>query len=244
MNIGKDIEAIIERARMAHEELHRSNPGWEEDMAAAEQAGLQAAQRKRLLDFARAAEIPELCVRLFLGAGPRRNQAIEAVQRTGLPRVVILSGASSTGKSVAAYWAAWNACRRATGGKPPAICADAADLVRLSMRERERFEAACTRQLLVLDDLGWEYRDDKGFALSVLGRLLDRREKACLPMIATTNLLPHPSCLDAETRTAQGRAPTLYERLGGNDIERERNWRRIGGDVDGALVMLWQRWDA
>jgi hypothetical protein len=70
--------------------------------------------------------------------------------------------------------------------------------------------------LLVIDDLGGEYVDDKGWFVRALNAVIDARYSACLKTILTTNL------------TAEQFKATYGERIA-DRIRESGRWRDIGG---------------
>lgn len=115
----------------------------------------------------------------------RPTAALDAVSRFLAPddpkTSLVLTGPVGSGKTVGAVWGAtWN------GGR----VVKALDLVRAGLYpadpgfwprlERER--------VLVIDDLGTEPLDGKGFGLAAIEDLIDRRYDGARKTIATTNL--------------------------------------------------------
>lgn len=94
------------------------------------------------------------------------------------PTIVILSGGLGTGKTCAA--ALWAIRREATF-----MTADA--FARLSPYSAA-WDAYANWPAIVLDDLGREYLDPRGFFQSSLDSLVDRRYSRALDLLITTNL--------------------------------------------------------
>jgi len=183
--------------------------------------------------------IPEIFVRLFRKGPPKPCRAISLVERPDLPRVLTLCGKSGSGKSTAAAWAMWLACKQGHYG----CWVDVAGLVRLVVGGEgdERLRAICERRLLVLDDLGWDWKGS-GYGLSVLGHILDKREKGVGSIICTTNLAGDLTDLQRGKLSGEAlhtaEALTVRYRVGDHEGERERNWRRLGGGEAGTMVTV------
>ena len=181
-----------------------------------------------LLDQAR---MPRL-YRELAAKGVVDTPACRAV-RAKRTRVILLSGPSGAGKTMAAMDAAFGRCQidSETGiEQASAVCATADELVRVGMDEW-LLRRLCTARLLVLDDIGRTYQrqDGQSYGMHTLGAILDAREQADLPIIATSNYT----------------GADLLHRLGSDAEERARNWRRIDGDRwRESHVLLRARWDA
>lgn len=142
----------------------------------------KAALRSRLA----AAGVPERALRYVFDAQPLETEALKALQDALSPikqlpalppTLVVLSGGVGCGKSCAAAWwlsqaeGAWvPASELAKHGSDPAI--------------PERLKAP----RVVLDDLGMEYLDGKGFAQATLDGVINHRHEQLLPTVITTNL--------------------------------------------------------
>jgi DNA replication protein DnaC len=142
----------------------------------------KAALRSRLA----AAGVPERALRHVFDAQPLETEALKALQvalspisqlPASPPTLVVLSGGVGCGKSCAAAWwlsqaeGAWvPASEFAKYGGDPAV--------------PERLKAP----RLVLDDLGMEYLDGKGFAQATLDGVINHRHERLLPTVITTNL--------------------------------------------------------
>lgn len=144
----------------------------------------------------------------------RDTDALAAVREWAASEemLLVLEGNVGTGKTVAASW--W----LSTGGS--GLFRKAYDLATLSSFDAERREALCTTPALVIDDLGTEPLDEKGWGLSGLLTLIDCRYDAALPTLLTTNL-------SIETMRAR------YGVDGGRLFDRLREsgaWVQIGGE--------------
>lgn len=96
--------------------------------------------------------------------------------------LIVLSGATGCGKTAAACW--WLMRNAATPGK----FVTSAKLSTLS-RWDETTKGYETVPLLVVDDLGVEYADDKGFFLSFIDHLVNERYSHRRPTVLTTNMV-------------------------------------------------------
>lgn len=159
-------QAVAEAERIAH---HRREVAWE-------RAGLP----RRLW--------PMFHASVFGGAeAPDDTPALDAVGRFLSPKdrtpILVLAGGVGTGKTVAAAWA----CAFHSGRMVKAL-----DLVRIglfaegqdktTLRELERADLA------VIDDVGAEPQDTKGYAYAAFFEAFERRYDAAAKTILTTNL--------------------------------------------------------
>ncbi len=177
-----------ERERKEKEEAeHRA---WREEWAA----------RARLSRW-RAAGIPERVQRLL--DAPQRTDAVAAVRRFVADpdrTLLLLAGGVGCGKTVAACV---GMDERDAAGEAAAAKADAwyspsgktsfrfvkaIDLTRAGTYDSDFWHELEVAGLLVIDDLGTEPRDEKGWASANLAALLDARYDACRKTIITTNL--------------------------------------------------------
>lgn len=129
--------------------------------------------------------VPELHLEAVYDSRPIDCDALGAVQDfLASPRTVLcLSGGVGLRKTGSACWAL---------SQRPGRYVKAARLAALATSplddERAAYSLLFRCQMLVLDDLGGEYADDKGFFVKMLTELLDARYEAKLKTIITTNL--------------------------------------------------------
>lgn len=154
----------------------------EAERVAAEQARM-AAEARSQRDAAIALGYP-LRLREELGLEPgvaglrlRDTDALRAVRGPGAA-VLILAGATGTGKSVAA--AAWGWPRRA-------LWRTAGELARMSWYEKGAVQQLVQADALVVDDMGVQVDDTKGVWRSRLGELVAARFADRRPTLITTN---------------------------------------------------------
>jgi len=103
--------------------------------------------------------------------------------------LLVMAGGTGCGKTVAACVAldrymtpdGWSMRRQGRFVK-------AIDLVRAGTFDGEYWDRLNCAPMLVVDDLGTEPLDEKGWALSNIAALIDRRYDACAKTILTTNL--------------------------------------------------------
>lgn len=142
-----------------------------------ESAALARESKRRMR--CRDARVPERVVRHL--ADPRPTAAWDHVRAfIDSPLTIqILSGGEGCSKTV-------SACRALAekGG----LYVKAAALMRARFDDEEWRTILRARPLLVIDDVGVEARDEKGWAMAALYELLDRRYDDCLQTILTTNL--------------------------------------------------------
>ena len=124
--------------------------------------------------------LPLRCLKL-IEAGLRDTTARAAVSAWDRDQrcFLVLAGAKGSGKTVAACEAIYAAYGR---------FAPVADLVRAGQYNTEALDELASAGLLVLDDLGTEYVDAKGFFLASLDWLVNARYSNEKATIITTNL--------------------------------------------------------
>lgn len=112
-------------------------------------------------------------------------------------RMLILSGPRGCGKTMAASWLAsrevvkvtrWPDGDREWTRDIDSRFVDVSRLSRVSRYSDEQMEPLERCELLVIDDLGMEYADEKGSFLATLDGLVNARYAADLRTIITTNL--------------------------------------------------------
>lgn len=135
--------------------------------------------------------------RLFpMLAAPDETEAVRAVQTwfSGSKTFLVLGGGVGVGKTVGAALAV-SLARRGRELEPglwlrgePALFRKARDIATLSQFNADAWAELYDAPLLAIDDLGAEALDEKGWALSALLGLLDRRYDAAAKTVITTNL--------------------------------------------------------
>lgn len=101
---------------------------------------------------------------------------------------LVLSGVAGVGKSIAAAeWLRGYAKRLDSADGVTKRWFRAADLAAIGQYDKE-IERIARIKTLVIDDLGVEYGDKKGYSLSLFDRILDIRYSEMLATIITTNL--------------------------------------------------------
>lgn len=126
--------------------------------------------------------ISERVLKVVLDGNPVETEAVKLL-RAAFARdekicLVVLQGGVGCGKSCsAALWAIEHGARWIT----------AKDLARTSTYDDD-FRSVERARRLVIDDLGTEYADQKGFFLSNLDGLIDARYADELPTVITTNV--------------------------------------------------------
>jgi DNA replication protein DnaC len=180
------IEADEQKRKRQHAEKMRAD----EIQRRLEEAGVPA--RAQVFDVASLAATP----------------AVRAVREAGDAIINVLAGSPGVGKTVAAaLWmfehlsaserwqyggsAEWTTggermVYRWTGGK--LVWRSAGDLARTDHYSREAVGEIETADRLVIDDLGAEYTDAKGFFLSLLDEIINARYGNNRPTVITTNL--------------------------------------------------------
>jgi hypothetical protein len=144
--------------------------------------------------------LPQLAVDIVL-SGMIETPALAAVR--GAEDICILAGAPGTSKTVSATaWVHEYIARpenwtpsdsSADHGLPhfrgtPPLWISAAQLARISHFEQAAVDAVAKARRLVIDDLGSEYRDAKGYFQVLLDEIVNARYASKLPTVITTNL--------------------------------------------------------
>ena len=137
----------------------------------------KASAARRAKEAFEIAGIPERYRQLILA--PSDTKAMAAVRRLdSASGIVVLSGGTGCGKTVAACWWAW-----ARGG----VFEKAGKLSRRSHWD-DTIDRLIRTPALAIDDLGVEYQDAKGFFSSLLDELVDTRYENNRATLITTNL--------------------------------------------------------
>jgi DNA replication protein DnaC len=192
---GRTIAALIARMRGTQEEHERRMASDPEYRAVHEQAAKEGREREEQLAAWRAeqdrrahekrregAGIPRRLWKLLDGSEPLLDTEAMAAARAFLgsgKTFLVLAGGVGPGKTVAAAWAV----EQRRGRMVKAI-----DLTRLGTYDEERWDELRSCPLLVIDDLGTEPRDEKGWAAANFESLLDYRYDWQAPTVITTNL--------------------------------------------------------
>ncbi len=176
----------------AHEARRRTDAAYAAsvDRAERERADREAAEaREARLRFFAGAGIPERLHRLLLTGAADDRPSLVVVRswlRDGCrPAFLVLAGVPGTGKTTAGCWAI--AERGGHRVKAREIAAGS-DFDPGFLRPLER------ASLLVVDDMGAESLDEKGWAVGRFARLIDARYERDAPTVIVTNL-PMPAFL-------------------------------------------------
>jgi len=144
--------------------------------------------------------LPPRAVEIVL-AGPQATVAIEAVH--GAEDICILLGAPGTGKTIAAVarvheylfdvanWSKHDPREYQTRPyfrRPRPIWRTAGQLARIDHYKQAEIDRVGKVPLLVIDDLGAEFNDSKGFFASLLDEVIDLRYSSRRSTIITSNL--------------------------------------------------------
>jgi DNA replication protein DnaC len=139
----------------------------------------RTAQRENL----RAQGVPERALRAVFDAEPVETRALRdlraAFAQVPAPVLVVLSGGTGCGKTCAATW--WAAQHGATWITAPQLQA-------LGQFGDTRLETVTRSKYLVVDDLGTEYADGKGYFAARIDALVNQRYADVLPTVFTTNV--------------------------------------------------------
>lgn len=175
-----DVSTAIERCTMMDADrcALRDRPSCPRNILAWQQQMDREAGRTR----ASMAGLPALALEA-IQAGLRDTLALRTVREwvSGEGLILVLSGGPGVGKTCAAAWALW---------KKPGIFVKAPRLVDRSAERDSLVSQARAVPLLVVDDLGTEYLDPKGWAAGEIeGVLVDRFDQKRRTLI-TCNLAP------------------------------------------------------
>lgn len=154
---------------------------------------LDKAQAKALAEI----ELPPKDVQLFTAGAMRETLAITAARETKAP-ILVLAGPPGSGKTTAASWWLWSWVRDAANWQvqrdyigpfryTPPVFITAAKLARLDRFDDKVMDRLLVAGRLVLDDLGAEFLDAKGFLASLLDEIINERYVARRPLLMTTN---------------------------------------------------------
>lgn len=145
------------------------------------EASVREAARYKLEAAMRESQAPARSVRVVLSGQARDTRAMAAVRAfmASESSALVLAGGKGCGKSTAAVWAIAE-----RGGGHFRYAGELAGLSR-DDDERRRVTRA---PLLVIDDLGVEYLDDKGWFAAFFDEVIVRRHDNELKTIITTNL--------------------------------------------------------
>ena len=153
----------------------------------------RAAAVDRLLE---SIALPERALGVVLAGKLQVTEALSAADT--VPDLLVLSGGAGCGKTVAAVaWvvgyvrdpANWLQEGRAARFKSrPPIWVTAAKLARWERYDEDKMADLLRTPRLVVDDLGGEYMDQRGFYASLFDEIVNERQAASRPTILTTNL--------------------------------------------------------
>lgn len=163
-------EAEIERSRAEYEERKRLDA--------------IAATRAWLLKSG----VPAKDIGIAMGERePSETEAMVQMRRWAASdaTMLVLSGEKGCGKTTAASWLL---------GQPKAFgrMVTASRLVRVDVYDDAVVDEFAKSDLLVIDDLGMEFSDAKGFFMAFLDGLIDERYRQCRRTVITTNLPSEP----------------------------------------------------
>ena len=143
-------------------------------------------------EAATAAGVPSRILDLMSDLQDREAVRVVRDFMAGNATLLVLAGSVGTGKSVAVGDACGGFSNRGLfNDKAEARFLKAIDLLRIGIYgdEAERFAEDCKhKKLIVIDDLGTEPRDEKGYAAANFEAAMDYRYDAELKTILTTNL--------------------------------------------------------
>lgn len=180
-------------ARMAEMERQEADPAWRADrekstaLAEARRRGAALAELERL-------GVPLKDIAPIRAEAIRETDAVKALD--GSWRLLALSGGPGSGKTTAGTLWLWRyvdaAVKQADVYQPnqrlPIVFTTAVRLSRWQRYDSTKMETLLSADRVVVDDLGAEYLDEKGFYLSLLDELVNERYANLKPTLLTTNL--------------------------------------------------------
>lgn len=179
----KTLNARMERRKAEQDAMPYTEAARDEAIAWNEKRDgeIQNAKFMRWRNFAEVAGVPFR----ILSSEITHTEAVKTVTEfmNGEKTLLVLAGGVGTGKSVASG----DACGKVRSAR----FIKAMDLLRIGIygEAAEKFARECkTVALLVIDDLGTEPRDEKGYAAANFEAAMDYRYDAQLKTILTTNL--------------------------------------------------------
>lgn len=166
-----EYRAVTEKREAEEKEREAFIQRWEADQV-----------RRKIEARREGAGIPKRLWRLIDEPGGLEDseplEAVKAFLASGKTFLVVAGGVGP-GKTVAGAWAIETR---------KGLFVKAIDLTRTGTYDEERWEELRRASLLVIDDLGTEPRDEKGWAAANFEALLDHRYDWELPTVMTTNL--------------------------------------------------------
>lgn len=164
--------------------------------------------------------VPEIHLRAVYDATPVECEALAAVRafvEDPQKSTLVLAGGVGLRKTGSACWALT---------QKPGVFLTADECLRLAASSRvpedvEAWRRARNAQVLVVDDLGGEFSDDKGWSVKVFNGLLDHRYSSGLKTLITTNLERQRFVSDYGERVADRiRESGRWLTLGGVSVRR------------------------
>ncbi len=208
----QDIESILAHATAAHERHLAVRPSMSAEEAARTERARWLDERARVLIEGKfGTHEVDRCRLEDPGSTPALDAARRFVAQQEL-RILVLLGGVGAGKTTAATWVA-----REIGGVQPGKVL-ATTLERRGRYDREFADWIDERTLVVLDDLGAEPIDGKGYFAALVDEIVDRAYSHRRRLVITSNV----------------DAPGLRERLGERVASRlfEAAMREGCGNVD------------
>lgn len=189
----------------------------EADAAADEKRWLESVRRRKF-DRLEDGKFPSRVTDYFRNQEPTSTPAVQAAEKFlgSTSAALVLLGGTGCGKTTAATWVAF----RRGGDRPGFVTA--AELERRGRYDHEHTAWLFERTLLVLDDLGVEPLDGKGYFRGLLDELINAFYADGRRFVLTTNLDMRPDIAEryGDRLVSRLREVGLVEQCGAVDLRR------------------------
>lgn len=153
-----------------------------------EMAGVKRYERERRAEVAATRSgIPEEVVKLVKSDKLFDTYVLQEIRNKTFT-ILVLSGETGTGKSVAAAWWLMQPYLKDGSGNVSIMWISATKLSRWSRYDDTQMDRLLKVNRLVIDDLGTEYADKKGNFAVTLDEVVNERSEYKRPTVFTTNL--------------------------------------------------------
>lgn len=182
---GETVHAYVERLGLWEQTIEGRE--YEAEIAEQRARDAEAERAHQRRELVKHAQIPNHYLRQFAARPPAPTEAMLAVQQKAT--LLVLAGLRGCGKTTAALaWLMDYINAPVTPYRAPRFTTAAA-LARGNKYDEGRMSGLLSAPRLVIDDLGMEYADERGFFASTLDELIDGRYSAERPVVITTNLV-------------------------------------------------------
>ncbi len=199
---GMTLEQLLEAEK---------NISWPKEIMPVVSSPRQVARRRM-----KQAGVPELFIRSVGDVEPRPLDAWRHVRDflDSGQSFLVLSGGKGTGKTGSACWS----LGQIDGGR----FLDAPEITGMSIREKEQWDRVRGAPLVVLDDLGTERRDEKGYFIGGFFDLFNGCYSGCTRLVITCNISREQFASEPDQG---GYGARVYDRL-----RETGRWVTVGGE--------------